>query len=271
MLGVPLDETETWVKALFYGYPGSAKTTAMASLANLGLVAAIDFEGQGWLKKPLRDRGIKVENVKIFRPRSYAELEQVYWECVGMVEAGNLLGVAIDHMSELEAILVRDASMDRIARAKRKLLLNDTPQTREQAELLSEFVTELADYGVWTNQARKLTRLFRDLPCHVAFAAHVRTEGGKFVPALTEKFRNDLMGSMNMVCGTTSVELAGNIEYLGTFRDMDRYVGKDRYNVTKPKMVQPHMDRLVQLVRGELDLDNDPVTLAFKQRIGGDK
>lgn len=269
MLGQPLDETETWVKALYYGNPGSAKTTAMATLANLGPMVAVDFEGQGWLKEPLRKRGVNVENVRVFRPRSYDELEQVYWECVGMLENGELLGVAIDHMSELEAILVRDASIDRIKRARRKLLLNGSTEAREQAELLSEFVTELADYGVWTNQARKLTRLFRDLPCHVAFGAHVRTEQAKFVPALTEKFRNDLMGSMNMVCATTSVEMNGGVEYLGTFREMDRYVGKDRYDVTKPKMVHPHMDRLVKLVRGELDLDTDPVTQAFKQRIGG--
>lgn len=270
-LGKPLMESEPHIKVVYYGNPGSGKTTAMASLAKLGKVAAIDFEGTGWISMSLRKRGIPVENVHLFQPRTYKELEQVYWEIKGMIEDDiGLVGVCVDHLTELESILVREASTERIDKARRKLLGNGSKEALAVIEGLDEFVTELQDYGKWTNQARKLIRMFRDLPIHVAFGAHVRGDGAKLVPALTEKFRNDLLGSMNMVIATYVDEINGKPEYLGATREVKRYVGKDRFDVTRPLMVHPHMDRLTQLVYGELDLDSDPVTLAFKQRIGAE-
>src|SRR5688572_4164839 len=232
MLGKPISDVEGFVKVCYYGEPGSGKTTAMASLANLGKIAAIDFEGEGWLRVSLNKRGINTDNIIKFTPKSYKELDQVYWEIQGMIDDNiGLVGVCIDHMSELESILVRDAAIDRIKRARRKLMNNGSSEALAQLELLSEFSTELQDYGVWTNQARKLTRMFRDLPLHVAFGAHLRTEGVKFVPALTERYRNDLLGSMNMVVATYTKETApGVLDYLGAMRSVDRYVAKDRFD-----------------------------------------
>ena len=277
MLGQSLTEATDYVKALYYGDPGSGKTTAMASLAKLGPIAAIDFEGSGWLASSLRKRGIPVENIKLFRPSSYDELEEVYWDIMGMInEDFPLMGVCLDHMTELEAILVRDAAYERIERSERKIGDPSIGTAKEQDAKskaianLDPFLTDIADYGKWTHQARKLVRMYRDLPCHVAFGAHVRTDMGKLVPSLTEKARNDLAGSMNMVIATVQEDIGDNVAYIGYLRSIKRYVGKDRFDVTRPIMAEPTMDRLVKLTTGELDAATDPVQAAFKQlKIGG--
>lgn len=186
------------------------------------------------------------------------------------------MGVCLDHMTELEAILVRDAAYERIERSERKIGDPSIGTAKEQDAKskaianLDPFLTDIADYGKWTHQARKLVRMYRDLPCHVAFGAHVRTDMGKLVPSLTEKARNDLAGSMNMVIATVQEDIGDNVAYIGYLRSIKRYVGKDRFDVTRPIMAEPTMDRLVKLTTGELDAATDPVQAAFKQlKIGG--
>lgn len=269
-----LSESEEYVKGLWYGNPKQGKTTAVAGLARLGKMIAIDTEGQGWLKGPLRKRGIPVDNIIRYTPTSYKEMEEVYWEVAGMVDDGvPLVGCAIDHMTDLEARMIRQASMARIDKAKRNLeprAKKGIAEAQAELEALNPFATELQDYGVWTNQARHLMRMFRDLPMHVVFIAHYRTEMGTRVPSLTEKFRVDLMGSMNMVCGVTTKELpTGDLAYTGVFREVQQWQGGDRFDVTKPVVCNPSLDRIIAAVRGELDFDKDDEQQAFKRAMTG--
>lgn len=270
-----LVQTEEFVKGVWYGNPKQGKTTAVAGLARLGKMVAIDTEaGSGWLRTSLAKRGIPVENIIRYTPTSYAELEETYWEIAGMLDDGiPLVGCAIDHTTDIEARLIRAASMSRIEKAKRKLkprVDRGSEEALAEYESLNPFMTELQDYGVWTNQARHLMRLYRDLPMHVVFIAHYRTEMGVRVPALTERFRVDLMGSMNMVCGVTTQDTAEGLFYTGVFREIKQWQGGDRFDVTKPIVANPSLDRIVKAVKGELDFESDPEQLAFKHAMTGE-
>lgn len=271
-----LDETEGYSKILYYGDSKKGKTTAMAGAARLGRVIAVDIEGEGWLAAPLRKRGIPVENITKYRATSYEDMEEIFWSIKSIfddVETGKIpledkpVAVCIDHLTDLEARLLRAATIKRQAKRVRQLEQEARFSADAAAELaaINPFQNELQDYGVWTNQARHLMRMYRDLPCHVAFAAHFRQDIGKKVPGLTEKFRVDLMGSMNMICATTTMQAGGELAYVGYFREIDGWVGGDRFDVTKPTVVNPSFDRLIKAAQGELDFDTDEEQQAFKR------
>lgn len=271
-LGQPIKSKITYLKNLYYGPPGTAKTTHMASMANLGLCVAIDFEGEGWIAEALEDRNINTSNIIKFTPRSEEELDQVYWEVVGMIDAGEpVVGVALDHMTELQEILVTAAREKRVGKELKALTTHGKSTENVEVDWTSR-----DDYGVWTTQARRLTRKFRDLPVHVAYGAHLRVDekDGGLVPALTEKFRLDILGSCTAIIGTVEREnehspLSTGMEYLGITKALDRYKGKDRTGRLPAVMANPSMERCIQLLRGELDLETDPYQMAFKRRMSG--
>jgi hypothetical protein len=273
-LGRPISETEGFIKALYYGEQGTAKTTCMATMANIGLCVAVDLEVEGWLSRPLESRGINTQNIIKFAPTSEAELEQVYWEVKGMFDDGlPVVGLAIDHVTELQELIVREARMSRVAKERKGLL---KAGKTEIANDIDEDWTSRDDYGTWTTKARKLTRLFRDLPCHVAYGAHVRNAENSpdLVPSITEKFRNDLLGSCNMVIAMLEKQnphspLGTGFEYVGLTKKIDRYKGKDRFGVLPDVMPYPTMERLIAMTRGELDLSTDPHALALEKRLNG--
>lgn len=271
MQGQSLDESKTFVKAIYYGNPKQGKTTAMAGASRLGQMVAVDIEGRGWYAPALRKRGVIPENITIFRAKSFADMEAIYWDIMGMVQDDiPLVACAVDHMTELEAVLLQDAREKRIAKAERKLKEGTgSKEVREAlAEELDPYTSERQDYGVWTNQGRKVMRMYRDLPMNVAFAAHFRTEMGVRVPALTEKFRNDLVGSMDMVIGCATMVVPGdsNVEYVGYMREIKGWSGGDMFGVTPPVVVNPAFDRLIQAAAGELDFNTDPIQQAFKAK-----
>lgn len=265
MVGESLAETESFVKGLWFGNPKQGKTTELAGAARLGRIVAIDTEGEGWLAGPLRKRGIPVENITKFRATSYEDMEQIFWEVKGMFDDAEQSGneslapvaVCVDHLTDLEARLVTAARDGRVEK--------DMQRGKE----VNVFKNERDDYGVWTNQARKLMRLYRDLPCHVAFAAHVRTDLGLKVPALTEKFRIDLMGSLNMIIGAHTMQIGDTLAYVGACREVNGWQGGDRFDVTPMMVVNPSFDRMIAAAQGKLDFDTDPDQQEFKQLVSG--
>lgn len=276
-----MNEFEGYVKGLWFGNPKQRKTTHLAGAARLGRMVAIDIEGEGWLKGPLRKRGIPVENIIKFGPVAhFSEMEQIYWEVKGMFDDADEQGkpelapiaVAIDHMTDLEARLITDAREERLAKVIRPLEKKAQQGSIEAAAALQDlnlYKNERDDYGVWTNQARKLMRMYRDLPCHVGFAAQFRTELGVKVPSLTEKFRVDLMGSMNVVIGCTLMQAGGETAGVGYTQEMQGWYGGDRFDVLKPLTVNPSFDRVIAAAEGKLDFDTDAEQQAFKRLLEG--
>lgn len=278
--GDTLADSADYIKALYYGPKGRRKTTYMAGLARYAeamggkhKMLAIDTEGHGWLKRALVRHGIPVDRIVYRRCTTYNEIEGVFWEMEPRVESGEIVGVSVDHLSDLERRFVRAATM---SRQTKKVGLGRVQTFTKAQDLIDKgvnpFETDRGDYNTWTNQATHLMRLYRDLDCHVAFGAHHREEDNtrKWVPGLTPAFRNELMGSVNMIVGCDLVEFGEEEEDIigiGVMREMGLWYGADRIGLTKPKMVDPSMDRLIGLLNEELDLSKDSATLNFKKRL----
>lgn len=273
---------EDKVKALLFGNPKQGKTTAAAGMAHLGKIVAVDTEGQGWLKSPLKKRGIPVENIVKLPATSYEDMEDNFYKILSMFDDPDVMdpvGVVVDHLTDLESRLIRAETYRRIGKAARPLqkVIESNPEGSEKRLLaeaglkeLSPFVTEIQDYGVWTNQAKHIMRMYRDLPCHVVFIAHFRTEGGVKVPALTEKFRVDLMGSMNMILACYKLQAGDTEAYVAQAQEGSGWYAGDRFDCLKPIIVNPSLDRIIASVKGDLDWDTDEAQQAFKRAIAGD-
>ena len=266
--------SEDWVKALYFGNPKQGKTTAMAGAARLGKIIAIDTEGVGWLRKPLSEHGIPVENIIKFKATTLDDMVQIYWEIQAMIADGvELKATAIDHMTDLEARLLTTARLERIDRetkALRKRAESGNEVAMAELAEVNRYKNDRDDYGVWTNQARHIMRLYRDLPMHVAFAAHYRTEGGSRVPSLTEKFRVELMGSMNIVLACYKMNAGDGEAYVAQSTEGNGWYAGDRFNCLRPIIVNPSFDRVIKAATEGIDWDTDPEQQAFKRALSGE-
>lgn len=259
-----LSEVEEYVNVLYFGVQGTGKTTHMARLSQLGKVVHVDAEG-GLKPTALKKRGVNLDNVEVERPRTYEQFEKLYWSLKGRLEDGEpIVGISFDSFTEVQALMVGEAVDTRIAKLTKA------------GQEVDPFTMDREDYNRWSQQARKLTRMFRDLPVHVSWSAlskrQVGDDGVLFIPALSPAFAVDLKGYVDLVCYTVTAEnpaVRGGVEYLGVFRRVKTYEGKDRYAVTPVVMADPSWDRLVALVRGQLDLAKDPAQQAYLQRIRG--
>lgn len=260
---------------LYYGKPGSGKSTNIATLANRGPLFIVDME-DGYEEDALASHGINVDNITLFRPRKYDELEQVYWEIKGMIDAGeSVYGVGVDHWSGIQDILVRDAAIQRITKKKRELqkLAAASADARAELEALSVFRTDLPDYGQWTEQGKRLLRLYRDLDCHVAFASHETVEENtmSIVPMQTDKFGKKLQADVRTVVYTrvAEVKAESRLEYLGVTQPVDRFTAcKDRTRKLPQVMVDPTMERIIDVLDGRLDMSADVAQTRYNNRKG---
>ncbi len=260
-----------YLKVLYYGDNSRRKTTYLAQASRHGKMLAVDTEGK-WLKRPLKQHGAVLDNIVLRRATTYQEMEDIFWSVESRVDSGEIKTVVVDGLSDLEQRFVRAATM---SRQTRKSGLGRVEEFRSAKALIDKgvnpFQTELGDYGTWTNQARHLMRLYRDLRCHVAFAAHQKIEMGKYVPSLTEKFRNELMASLNVVVGCDLVQLGSDDDDLfgvGVFREIDGWRGTDQAGITtKAKIVNPSLDRLILASEGKLNLAQSDEQKMFKKRL----
>lgn len=266
-----LAEMQEYLKILYYGPAGTCKTTSLASLANLGRIVYFNAEG-GLKATALRQFDIPLENIEVKNCNTYDEYEDEYWSIKGRLEDGEpLIGVAFDSFTEIQAQLVDAAGQKRMVKEKKALT-----DKGKSPDTVDEWFTDRADYGEYTKQARKLIRMFRDLPCHVGVAAlqkrEVGDDGVTLVPQISPAFRADLVGYMDMVCCTIAAESdlvddVDGIESLGIFRPVSFYRGKDRYRITPKVFARPTFDRLVSLLQGDLKLSEDTDQGIYNERM----
>lgn len=266
-----LTDSRDPVNALYYGDGGTGKSTHLASMAHLGKVFLVNAES-GLKQRPLKQRGIPVENIEIFpgpgEELTFDSLEE-QWNRIREElhkDPEAYAGVGWDSVTELIQILLDGIAQDKVKRANRA------------GKERNRHLRTQEDYGDMTAMVRELMRKFRDLPCHFGVTAlprRTQDDDGSvtYTPGVTPAVAQDLNLWIDVVCHT-SVALVGpeqEEEFRGLFRPHNKYRGKDRLNALPKWLVDPTFDRIVAYVDDELDVDSDPVMVAARERAAATK
>lgn len=267
-----LDEVDEYLNILYYGEPGSGKTSAAAALARLGRVYLMDMES-GAKPRALRKLQIPTDQIRPVKVSSFEDIDKFYWFLKQEIEdnPGKVAGVVIDSISEVHDQLLRNQVDKRHGKAVRKATNARTGELMMEVED-NAFQIELSDRGIVTEQLRTLSRRFRDLECHTVFVAlakrEIESEGVVYLPQLPPKYGGNLRGYVDLVCYTYKSDAAEDSSaYLGVFTDTGKFKGKDRFGAVPPVMANPSADRLADLILGDLDLSSDDDQCAYLQRV----
>lgn len=268
-----LDDTEEFVNVLYFGDPGSGKTTDAMHMAKLGHIIVVDAEA-GIKKRPLRQLEVPTSNIHPYKVASYEDLDNLYWEVKGQLDEdpGSVAGVVFDSMTEIQKKLIESIVGERHAKAVK------IAQRSGASVSDDEFFVDRDEYGKMTEMVRRISRRFRDLPCHTAFVClakrDVDNDGVFYRPALTPAFQGDLMGYVDIAVYTDQGEGEEDdrSRYVGLTRPHGKYRGKDRYGATPPVMPNPTFDRIVSYVEDEdgTFADSDEYMKAMRVRLGQD-
>ncbi|AOE44383.1 RecA-like exonuclease [Gordonia phage Ghobes] len=243
----PLEETTEYVKAVLYGHEGTGKTTSAAFAANLGRTLFVNVEG-GLKKVALRKQGVKTENLAVWPPagtevtaQSLEDLHQKLLEDL-TDDPNSWFCVVVDSLTETHHVLREQATKKRVAKSR--------------VEVDPDFV-DRDDYGVMTNQLRKLVRKFRDLPCHVVFLCLEKDDedAKEYRPALTPALCTDVLGYADLVGRLASPEN----DFRARFTKTDRVRAKDRFGVLPEVLNEPNFVRVLDYVNGVYDDQEDPL------------
>lgn len=254
------EETEFY-KGLIYGDPGSGKTTALAAAARKGHIVYIDAE-KGLKPKALKRQGVPVENIEPWRDTSFDGLMKLHQNLVmRLADSEKIYAVCMDTGTEMIRTLLHESVMKGVAKAER------IGKERSEFDLFQE------DYGVVTEQMRKVMRLFHGLDCHYFMACHVRRDtddDGKIRkgPGLTPAVAADYRGYLDFIVHLRVEDIPGQEEgeRIGLCRPQGVYEAKDRYGLTPKFLVNPTADRIIDYLDEKIDREKDPLQVAARQR-----
>jgi hypothetical protein len=263
-----LTEARRPINALYCGEGGTGKTTALATMANLGKVFAVNAE-QGIEAGALERQGVDISNIEVF-PGPGEEISQLSLEAqVTRIreelhkDPDAYAGVVVDPMSEVQQRFVEDLADESVERAARS--------GRDR----SRWIKDQDNWTTCNSQMRDLIRSLRDLPCHFGMSTPLRRNQDddgtvQYVADVSPGLQRDLFGWVAVVCVTSVVQVMGEDgeedEYRGLFGPYGKYLGKDRLNVLPKWMVNPTFDRIVAYRDGELSAESDPVMVTAKER-----
>lgn len=253
-MGIPLTEVKEPLSVLYYGDGGTGKTTHLCHMAKLGPVLVFNAE-QGLKRKALERNGVDVGNIEVYDGEyTYKAVEAEWRRLLTALEKDpdTYAGIVWDSVTEITKKLLDDIVAKAYAKAER------------QGKDREETFVALEDYGVMSEQVRKLMRKYRDLPCHFGVSALERRDVDKndsrvvYRPAVTPALISDLYGWFDIVIHTT-VESFGDEQYCGLTKPLGKYRGKDRYKILPKTLVDPTFDRVALYVDETLEVASDPV------------
>lgn len=257
MKAEPIGSQTQYLKVLYWGDPGSGKTTAALGATAFGDVAVYDVEG-GMRPEALSAMGVDTERIERLHSFTYDEL------FADLLKKGNGEGpasVVLDSVTELQKMLLESTAID--AAKKSRMAGKDRKDTQ----------VFLEDRGENTEQMRRVLRRLRDLPAHVAITALSRTDEGPTAkvtgPALTPALQQDVMGFFDLVIAM-GIERHndGNVWYVGTFVESRGRKAKDRLGMMPNLLPDPSMRRLHEYMTGKLTPETDPVMTEYIKNRG---
>jgi hypothetical protein len=266
-----LDEVTDFLSVGYYGREGTAKTTNLAHFVNIvkrddAPVIFINAES-GLKRKALESHGLDTSRILVLpdlergQELSYDFLEELYWQAKDALvkDPGSIGAFCFDSLTEINVALLSDQVISEVAKAAR--LGRDRDRWHK----------EQGDYGKVNDQITLLLRRFRDLPCHFGYAALERRDvdsGGDgrvtYNPAISPGLFNAAGGIPDVVCHTFMEEVEDEEQYLGTFRAVGTYTGKDRYRAVPRRLVNPTVSRIWAYIQGDLTEETDPDQVAAK-------
>lgn len=265
-----LDDTQDYLKVLYYGPEGSAKSSNALTLAKMGRILLINAEG-GAKRQALKRLGIPTENIRVWPrrqgdPITNAGLDELYFQIKTDLDADpeSWAGVVFDSITDIVTALLGQVVERRIDKARAKGVLIDD---------VDEHFTEISDYGTMSKMISDKIRKFRDLPTHVVYTALQRrvvdndTSLVTYMPAVTPGVAVPLLGYVDFVLACRAEDEQGNFRALT--KKGNRYRAKDRFGILPDVMAVPSMERLFAYASGELTIDSDPLQGTVRQITSG--
>lgn len=259
-LFAPLADVKEFLRILYWGREGSAKTTNSLTLANKGRLLVINAEG-GLKKKTLARRGINVDNIQIWpqpgNKVTHAGLIEVYNEIKANLaqDPDSWVGVLFDSATDIVQSLVDNVTDDRVGKARARDVKIDE---------FDQFFVDRSDYGTMSKMFRDVLRKFRDLPCHVIITALERRDEdedtGKVMygPAVSPAIQTDLLGYVDIVLHTKEADDDADY-YRALSKRAGKYRTKDRLGDLPKVMVDPTIERILAYIDEEIIEDKDPL------------
>ena len=264
-----LEDGEEPLNILYYGEGGTGKTTHLAHMADGGKIIVVNAES-GLKARALKACGVKTANIEIYpdpgEPVTFEGLEGLWKHLYEQLDKNPkaYYGAYWDSITEIYSVLLDAVRMDAYERSQRGTKPRET-----------EFFTDRADYGVMTEQVRKLVRKFRDLPIHFGASALERREQDDdgevlYFPSVNPALQKDLYLWFDIVCHTSMKVLVdeetkeSTEQFRGAFRPVGKYRAKDRFKATPIELIDPTFDRVLKYVEGDLTLDSDPIIKAAR-------
>jgi len=268
-----LAEQDEYYRLLWYGDPGTTKTTSIAAAAKLGRVCYIDADN-GLKAKALRRHGIPLDNIEMMldpdEPLTWGILEDIHREIAMRLADGEaIFAVAWDTTTKTQDALLDPAVAESVVKSHRKGAVERT-----------EFDIHLEDRGIVVAQMQKILRRLHRLPCHLLLGAHQRRDqddDGRVTinPAMSPSVITNFAGWMDAIIHLSSTSydddpnLMDGVEVIGLTRPEGRFTAKDRFGLLPKRLINPTADRVIGYLNEEIVRDRDPIQRAAIARRAG--
>lgn len=256
---------------LWWGPPGTGKTTNLAYMANGGPVAYIRAD-RSVRARPLRQLGVKTANIQPIDELDTEKIvSMVYSDFMQRLEEdpASLYGVGLDTISELIA-----RRMEGIVDDEWDLMVRAAARQKQEPDKTKRYFVDRDYWQPITQEMRRIVRHLKDLNCHLGITAQTRRDTDEnsgtlnIGPSVNPAFQGDLLAYMDFSIRTATDGYWQNGEdqvFLGYPKQEGVYLGKDREHVLPRILVEPTFDRVLAYALGELDTKTDPRQVAYRE------
>lgn len=238
------------LKMVIYGAPGTGKTTFAATAQHHKDAKDVLFLDMNKGLLSVAEESDRIhERPDAIEIDSYEEVREAYQFLVSADH--DYQTVVIDTVTDLQEL-----NLEYIVQEE----LDKSSQRGKKRDGLDDRWRE--DYGKSTSQLTRLARNFRDLPMHVIFIAHKRTDQDDqkretVSPALTPKLQENVVGAVDL-CGyfhTATDEETDEEVFRALWAPKGKWVAKDRTPGMKlgGVMTDPTIPKCLNRIRGESD------------------
>jgi hypothetical protein len=240
---IPVKDEPVHLRLLIYGDPGTEKTRFIASAVkrinpitgNQYRVLILDCNEKGTLSVRKFDPTGKY--LRSFKVRGIQDLEHMFWYLYTNSDKWDI--VAIDTTTELQWLVLRGV-------VEYDALTNDASR-----DIL---MPHKRDYGKTGEIMRMWISNYRNLPMHVVFTAHQRTEdadeeSSKW-PDVQDAVRNRLCGAVDIIGRSYYREINNKMIHCIYFGPHASWKTKERSGELPDEIKKPNLGDIIEMIQG---------------------